>query len=245
MKEYLSIGEFSKLSGLTIKALRYYDKIGVLKPDYVSKESLYRYYSRNQLRIAELIMTSVILDLPLSFVKENFIKDNRIHYESYLTYAEKRLQERIAELKDNLSFVQSTSDCVKRQKIEKMDSYTPFMMEKTSYLLTPFDKDIDSFEFDLCSSKLFEEYSAEYKEFNYTYGVLLYQKRKYIFAELKNRKFAKKKKEQMILTLEKGEYEAKLTKNTRAESLSDSFYMISQSLLSNKDKVYEIIRKKN
>ncbi len=244
MKEYLTIGEFSKLSGLSIKALRYYDRIGVLKPDYVSLETKYRYYSRKQLRIAELIMTSVALSLPLSFVKENFIKDSSIQYESYLFYAEEKLEERIAELKDNLSFVQSTSECVKRQKIENYDNYIPFVLEKTRYLLTPFENDIDTYEFDKCSSALFEEYCEEYKDFNYTYGVMLYQNKKYIFAELKNKKFNKKKKEHMILTLEKGEFEGKLSKNIREESISDSFYMISQTLLSNKDKTYEIIRER-
>ena len=43
------IGEFSKLSHVTVKTLRYYDRIGLLKPAEVDRFTNYRYYSANQL----------------------------------------------------------------------------------------------------------------------------------------------------------------------------------------------------
>jgi len=43
------IGDFSKMSKTTIKALRYYDEIGLLKPEYVDDYTGYRFYSTNQL----------------------------------------------------------------------------------------------------------------------------------------------------------------------------------------------------
>ncbi len=43
------IGEFSKLTQVSIKALRYYDEVGLLKPLKVDKETGYRYYSASQL----------------------------------------------------------------------------------------------------------------------------------------------------------------------------------------------------
>ena len=43
------IGEFSKLSKTTIKALRYYDRVGLLKPAFVDPATAYRYYSQEQL----------------------------------------------------------------------------------------------------------------------------------------------------------------------------------------------------
>lgn len=45
----LRIGEFSKLGKVTIKALRYYDEVGLLKPHFVSSENNYRYYEFKQL----------------------------------------------------------------------------------------------------------------------------------------------------------------------------------------------------
>jgi len=43
------IGEFAKLSGVTVKTLRHYDALGLLKPARVDEESGYRYYSSEQL----------------------------------------------------------------------------------------------------------------------------------------------------------------------------------------------------
>ncbi|MFC2066882.1 MerR family transcriptional regulator [Chloroflexota bacterium] len=43
------IGDFSKLSFVTVKALRYYDEIGLLKPVKVDRFTGYRYYSADQL----------------------------------------------------------------------------------------------------------------------------------------------------------------------------------------------------
>ena len=42
------IGEFSLLNKVTIKTLRYYDEIGLLKPKLVNKFTGYRYYDDSQ-----------------------------------------------------------------------------------------------------------------------------------------------------------------------------------------------------
>jgi len=46
----LSIGEFSKICGVSTKTLRYYDEIGLINPDEINAESGYRYYSIDQLK---------------------------------------------------------------------------------------------------------------------------------------------------------------------------------------------------
>ena len=43
------IGEFSKLSRISIRMLRHYDEIGLLHPAYIDPESDYRYYREDQL----------------------------------------------------------------------------------------------------------------------------------------------------------------------------------------------------
>lgn len=45
----LKIGQFSKISGLPIKTLRFYDQIGLLAPAHVDEQTGYRYYSEDQL----------------------------------------------------------------------------------------------------------------------------------------------------------------------------------------------------
>jgi DNA-binding transcriptional MerR regulator len=46
----LSIGEFSKICGVTTRALRYYDDIDLIKPKHISSESGYRFYDVSQIR---------------------------------------------------------------------------------------------------------------------------------------------------------------------------------------------------
>ena len=56
--EYYSIGKLSKKTNLSPDALRYYDEIGLLKPEHVDALSGYRYYTDDSIltlvRIAEL-----------------------------------------------------------------------------------------------------------------------------------------------------------------------------------------------
>lgn len=44
----IKIGGFSKLSFVSIKTLRYYDELGLLKPVRVDDSTGYRYYSAGQ-----------------------------------------------------------------------------------------------------------------------------------------------------------------------------------------------------
>ncbi|MDD4297530.1 MAG: MerR family DNA-binding transcriptional regulator, partial [Ruminiclostridium sp.] len=43
------IGDFAKLNKVTVKALRYYDSLGLLQPENVDTFTGYRYYSASQM----------------------------------------------------------------------------------------------------------------------------------------------------------------------------------------------------
>jgi DNA-binding transcriptional MerR regulator len=62
--DLLRIGEFSKVSHVPAKTLRYYDRIGLLEPAYVDPVTNYRYYSLDQLPRINQILT--LKDLGLS-----------------------------------------------------------------------------------------------------------------------------------------------------------------------------------
>ena len=47
----LKIGDFSKLSRISVRMLRHYDEIGLLRPVFVDQFTDYRYYAENQLPI--------------------------------------------------------------------------------------------------------------------------------------------------------------------------------------------------
>jgi DNA-binding transcriptional MerR regulator len=65
----LKIGEFSKLSHLTVKTLRFYEKEGLLVPAYVDKWNGYRYYETSQLESAAKIKAYRQLDLSIDEIK--------------------------------------------------------------------------------------------------------------------------------------------------------------------------------
>ena len=48
----LKIGEFSKLSRVSVRMLRHYDEIGLLKPAETDRFTDYRYYREDQLPTA-------------------------------------------------------------------------------------------------------------------------------------------------------------------------------------------------
>ena len=50
-----TIGEFSKISGLTVKSLRFYHEHGVLAPSCVDDKTGYRYYDHCKVETAAVI----------------------------------------------------------------------------------------------------------------------------------------------------------------------------------------------
>lgn len=70
MKETLyTIGEMAKLANVSIKALRYYDKIDLLKPIHVDPNTNYRYYKDSQLSQLDLIKSLKYIGTPLEEMK--------------------------------------------------------------------------------------------------------------------------------------------------------------------------------
>ncbi len=69
-KNYYSIGKVSTLSNVPIKTLRYYDKIGLLVPEYRKSDSNYRYYSQNQILTLFIIRKLKHLGIPLKDINQ-------------------------------------------------------------------------------------------------------------------------------------------------------------------------------
>ena len=65
MSALLTIGEFSRLTHLSVKALRHYDDVGLLQPAHVDASSGYRRYATAQVPVAQVIRRFRDLDMPL------------------------------------------------------------------------------------------------------------------------------------------------------------------------------------
>ena len=70
MDDYLSIQEFSKLSGVESSTLRYWDEIGLFSPLMRNPENNYRYYSTVQLLALNFVTTLSDLEIPLKTIAE-------------------------------------------------------------------------------------------------------------------------------------------------------------------------------
>ena len=69
MPTLVPIGRFAQKTGLTIKSLRLYDKLGLLRPALVDFTSGFRYYSQDQVADAERIRLLRSLDMPLEDIR--------------------------------------------------------------------------------------------------------------------------------------------------------------------------------
>ena len=65
----LKIGEFSRLAQVTVKALRHYDRLGLLRPVWIDRYTGYRYYALEQLARLHRILALKDLGLSLEEVK--------------------------------------------------------------------------------------------------------------------------------------------------------------------------------
>ncbi len=64
-----TIGQFSGITGLPAKTLRYYDEVGLLNPAITDESTGYRYYKRHQILTARRIKTYRDCDLSIQEIK--------------------------------------------------------------------------------------------------------------------------------------------------------------------------------
>jgi DNA-binding transcriptional MerR regulator len=69
-QELLTIGAFAARARLSPKALRLYDRLGLLAPAHVDEVSGYRYYRADQVERARLVALLRQLDMPLARIAE-------------------------------------------------------------------------------------------------------------------------------------------------------------------------------
>ena len=70
MQVRLAIGDFSRMTHLSVKALRHYHDVGVLVPAEIDPDSGYRFYAPAQVPIAQVIRRFRDLGMPLEEIRE-------------------------------------------------------------------------------------------------------------------------------------------------------------------------------
>ena len=89
----LKIGEFSKLSRVSVRMLRHYDEIGLLKPAEIDHFTDYRYYREDQLPIAGRIAALKDMGFSLAdIVRILEVYDDREKMEQFFSARQKELE---------------------------------------------------------------------------------------------------------------------------------------------------------
>jgi DNA-binding transcriptional MerR regulator len=101
----LTIGQLARLSGLTPRALRHYDKLGVLRPAEVSGENGYRLYDRGQVETARQIRVLRELEIPLDEVRRIVADPDSDDAARRITAHRARIEARLTELRTAYYFL--------------------------------------------------------------------------------------------------------------------------------------------
>ncbi|GAA0100152.1 MerR family transcriptional regulator [Paraclostridium bifermentans] len=108
----LSTGQVSKLFGISKDTLRYYDNLGILKPD-INKQNGYRCYSQKHLDQLNLILLTKDLDISLSDIKETIESEELCEYKELITKQESMIEEKIEELKKKHAQLKNLNKIIK------------------------------------------------------------------------------------------------------------------------------------
>lgn len=107
MSQYMSIGKVSKLKNVSIKSLRYYDQIGILKPAFVNTETNYRYYTKEQLYLLDAITVCIKLGIPLKDLN-NYVENSAINLQKLLYDGKILAEQKILDIHNCLATLQDT-----------------------------------------------------------------------------------------------------------------------------------------
>lgn len=117
----LTIGEFSGISRVSVKTLRYYDHIGLFKPGRVNGENGYRYYEVAQLREILLISRLKLYRFSLPEIAAILVKNDAAYLAASIRGKQKEIAREIGEQQSVLRAM--------KQDIEKIERCGTFMNE--------------------------------------------------------------------------------------------------------------------
>jgi len=106
MKNYFTISEFAKLRDININSLRYYEKLGLLKPAFIDENNGYRYYSAEQVTLLNKIILCIQLGISLKEMMVFLDEDGNLESQKLLEQGRIVAQQRIREMQNNLDYIE-------------------------------------------------------------------------------------------------------------------------------------------
>jgi DNA-binding transcriptional MerR regulator len=121
MPDLIPIGRFAALTGLTVKALRLYERRGLLRPALVGFRSRFRYYTPEQVAEGQRIQRLRSLDMPLDDIGTLVHASDPEQRRQVVRRHRQRVEQRIARDQRTVRALQELEvQCVQAQKEQEM-----------------------------------------------------------------------------------------------------------------------------
>lgn len=118
------IGDFSKLSRVSVRMLRHYDQIGLFEPTFIDPQSSYRFYAADQLPRLNRILALKDLGFPLeqivSLLSENV---TAAEMRGMLKLRRAELEAQLEEGRTRLAQIEARIEQVEREGYRLPNSY--------------------------------------------------------------------------------------------------------------------------
>ena len=208
-----TIKEVSKIAGISVRTLQYYDKIGLLKPTAHSNAG-YRLYSDSELITLQHILLFRELEFPLKEIKEiinseNFDKDIALEQQINLLILKKERLENLILFAKGIKLLGVDYMNFTAFDTKKIDEYTKQAKEFWG------------------NTKEFKEFEKKQKNRSDEETKIVNQKLMLIFAEfgkIKSEKYESKEAQNLVKKLK--------------NFITDNFYICSNEILSGLGKMY-------
>ena len=137
----LKIGEFSKLSRVSIRMLRHYDDIGLLKPAEIDHFTGYRYYREDQLCVIGRITALKDMGFALAdIVRMLEIYDDKDKLDAFLTAQQKELEAQAKETEYKMMLLETARRRLRKEKNMNFDVTVKMIPERyaaTVHMIIP------------------------------------------------------------------------------------------------------------
>ncbi|NLY44087.1 MAG: MerR family transcriptional regulator [Clostridiaceae bacterium] len=141
----LKIGDFSKLSRISIRMLRHYDEIGLLVPESIDEFTGYRYYSEAQLPLANRINSFKDMGFSLSVISEILkVYNDSEALKKYLLLKQAELEEQREKTCRQLRILETTINRI--GKDDNVMEYSVVLKEMPQRYVASLRKTIPSYD---------------------------------------------------------------------------------------------------
>lgn len=144
MKNLFSIGEVSKIKDITIKALRYYHKMGILIPKHIDNTTGYRYYSIEQFIHIDIIKCCRTLGTSIVELQEIFKESDTDKLMGFLEAKRGEAEENINKMKEVIKGIDNLSDRIEYSKdILNNENISSEFFEERNIIVAPCKEVLD------------------------------------------------------------------------------------------------------